>query len=232
MIVHERMLKKAYGYGIDVQKILPALDVYAEYLVSYNQKVNLTAITDTEGIEDRHFIDSLLLAQQPEMKGAVVDVGTGAGFPGIVVKLYCPRIQLTLMEPMGKRVDFLQSLCEKLEIEAEIVKERAEDAAHKQWRAMYDTAVARAVAPMPILLEYCLPLVRTGGAVIAMKGANVESEMQEARNVMKLLGAKFEKKLDFTLPDGSLRSLIFYRKISSTPAVYPRSSAKIAKGSL
>ena len=127
-------MEKAEKLGI-AQVPVKALDTYAELLVEYNQKVNLTAITDPEGIEDKHFIDSLLFAVQPEVSGRVVDVGTGAGFPGVVAKLYKPQLQLTLMEPTGKRVEFLRYVCGRLGIEAEFAKERAEEAARKQWRS-------------------------------------------------------------------------------------------------
>ena len=142
MIDQNRLMEKAARYEIDAQSVAQKLDDYAAYLVEYNEKVNLTAITDPEGIEDRHFIDSLLLADCPEVAGRVVDVGTGAGFPGVVAKLYRPEIDLTLMEPTGKRVEFLRRLCERLDITADVVKERAEEAARKQWRETFDVATA------------------------------------------------------------------------------------------
>jgi len=121
-------------------------------LVEYNQKVNLTAITDPQGIEDKHFVDSLLFAVQPEVKGNLVDVGSGAGFPGVVAKIYKPQLKLTLMEPTGKRVDFLKYLCAELGLTGvEFVKERAEEAARKRWREVFDVAGARAVAALPAL---------------------------------------------------------------------------------
>ena len=155
MIDTQRLLQKAQSYGLDISHCVQQLALYAEILVDYNQKVNLTAITDPEGIEDKHFIDSLLFACQPEVQGKFVDVGTGAGFPGVVAKLYKPELQLTLMEPTGKRVDFLKYLCKKLEIEAEFAKERAEEAARKTWREKFDVASARGVARLNTLTEYC-----------------------------------------------------------------------------
>ena len=138
---------------------LDLLDRYAEILVDYNQKVNLTAITSPEGIEDRHFADSLLFAAQPEVTGKLVDVGTGAGFPGVVAKIFKPDLQLTLMEPTGKRVEFLKYACAQLGLTGvEFAKERAEEAARKVWREQFDLASARAVAALPMLAEYCLPL--------------------------------------------------------------------------
>ena len=168
MIDTERLIRKAAAYGIDVAPVVRKLDEYAALLVEYNQKVNLTAITDAEGIEDRHFIDSLLLAARPEVCGRMVDVGTGAGFPGIVAKLFRPELDLTLMEPTGKRVDFLKYACSALGVEAEFAKERAEEAARKQWRESFDVATARAVGAQPGGGEYLLPVRGRGGGLLGM----------------------------------------------------------------
>ena len=126
MINKQRLIAAAAARGLAVEGIADALDQYATLLVDYNEKVNLTAITDPEGVEMKHFLDSLLLAAQPEVAGKLVDVGTGAGFPGVVAKLYKPKLQLTLLEPTGKRVDFLRYLCGELGLKAEFLKERAE----------------------------------------------------------------------------------------------------------
>ena len=233
MIDKNRLIEKAAAYGIDAARVADALDCYAQLLVAYNEKVNLTAITDPEGIEDRHFIDSLLLAAQPEVQGKMVDVGTGAGFPGIVAKLWKPQLALTLMEPTGKRVDFLKYACAELGLtEVEFAKERAEEAARKGWREQFDVATARAVADMAMLSEYCLPLVKTGGIFLAMKGSSAAAEMAGAQAAVKKLGGAFEAKRDFILPDGSARSLLLCKKISQTPTVYPRNGGKIAKAPL
>lgn len=232
MIDVQRLIQKAAAYGIDAAPVAQALDTYAEILVEYNKKVNLTAITQPEEIEDKHFIDSLLLADCPEARGALVDVGTGAGFPGIVAKLYRPALALTLMEPTGKRVDFLRFACETLGIQAEFTKERAEEAARKRWRETFDTATARAVAALPVLCEYCLPLVRVGGWFIAMKGGDAEAEIASAAPAASRLGGTFRTSRPFTLPDGSARTLILYEKTSPTPPAYPRNGGKIAKAPL
>lgn len=232
MIDTSRLIEKAARYGIDAAPVADALDRYAELLVEYNKKVNLTAITEPEGIEDRHFIDSLLLAAQPEVRGRVVDVGTGAGFPGIVLKLFRPEIELTLMEPTGKRVDFLKYACAELGIEAELAKERAEEAARKRWRETFDTAVARAVADLPVLAEYCLPLVKVGGVFVAMKGSSAQDEAARGAGAVKKLGGEVAGTRAFTLPDSSARELIFCTKISHTPPAYPRNGGKIAKAPL
>lgn len=232
MIDTSRLIEKAARYGIDAAPVADALDRYTELLVEYNKKVNLTAITEPEGIEDRHFIDSLLLAAQPEVRGRVVDVGTGAGFPGIVLKLFRPEIELTLMEPTGKRVDFLKYACAELGIEAEFAKERAEEAARKRWRETFDTAVARAVADLPVLAEYCLPLVNVGGVFVAMKGSSAQDEAARGAGAVKKLGGEVAGTRAFTLPDSSARELIFCTKISHTPPAYPRNGGKIAKAPL
>ena len=157
MIDKERLAQKCSTWNIVLSGAqLDLLDRYAEILVDYNQKVNLTAITSPEGIEDRHFADSLLFAAQPEVTGKLVDVGTGAGFPGVVAKIFKPDLQLTLMEPTGKRVDFLKYLCGELGLTGvEFAKERAEEAARKQWRESFDVATARAVATSK-LSRHCL----------------------------------------------------------------------------
>lgn len=231
MIDKNRLATKCSTWNIELTGTqLELLDKYAALLVSYNEKVNLTAITSPEGIEDRHFADSLLFAAQPEVQGKLVDVGTGAGFPGIVAKIYKPNLALTLMEPTGKRVDFLKYACAELGLTGvEFAKERAEEAARKIWREQFDVASARAVAALPVLSEYCLPLVKVGGSFIAMKGPEADAEAKAAANALKKLGGQYEETRQFTLPDGSARGLVFCKKISQTPTVYPRNGGKIAK---
>lgn len=233
MIDQARLIGKAAKYGIDVSACAAALDQYAEFLVAYNRQVNLTAITDPEGIEDRHFIDSLLLAAQPQVCGALVDVGTGAGFPGIVARLYRPDLRLTLMEPTGKRVEFLSRACQLLGLEdVQLVRERAEEAARKHWREQFDTATARGVTRLPALAEYCLPLVKVGGVFIAMKGPGASEEAHEALPAVRKLGGRFAGEKTYHLPDGSSRTLLFYEKISQTAPAYPRNGGKITKSPL
>ena len=182
MIDKSRLEQKCSTWNITLTGTqLDQLDAFAQILVEYNQKVNLTAITDQEGIEDKHFLDSLLFASQPEVAGKMVDVGAGAGFPGIVTKIYKPELELTLMEPTGKRVEFLKYACGQLGLTGvEFAKERAEEAARKAWREQFDLASARAVAALPMLAEYCLPLVKVGGNFLAMKGASGEEELAAA----------------------------------------------------
>lgn len=228
MIDRERMRQKAEACGLSLKtELIEQLDQYAEILVAYNQKVNLTAITTPEEIEDKHFIDSLFFANLPEVQGKVVDVGTGAGFPGVVAKLYKPEIDLYLMEPTGKRLDFLRFLCDELGIEATFIKERAEEAARKEWREVFDVATARAVAGLPVLAEYCIPLVKQGGYFIAMKGA--KDEQQDAEKAVNTLGGTFVRKEIYKLPNEEPRMLLVYKKEEDTPQVYPRNGGKIAK---
>ena len=231
MIDKTRLAEKCSTWNITLTGAqLDMLDRYAALLVDYNQKVNLTAITTPEGIEDRHFADSLLFAAQPEVQGALVDVGTGAGFPGIVAKIFKPDLQLTLMEPTGKRVEFLRYFCAELGLSGvEFAKERAEEAARKVWRERFTVASARAVAALPVLCEYCLPLVKVGGVFIAMKGPDADAERTAAANALKKLGGQYAETRAFTLPDGSERRLVVMKKISQTPTVYPRNGGKIAK---
>ena len=231
MIDKQRLEAKCSTWNITLTGTqLDQLDAFAQILVDYNQKVNLTAITDPEGIEDKHFLDSLLFASQPEVAGRMVDVGAGAGFPGIVTKIYKPELELTLMEPTGKRVDFLKYLCGELGLTGvEFAKERAEEAARKIWREQFDIASARAVAALPVLCEYCLPLVRVGGVFIAMKGPDADAELGGSAAALKKLGGAYGDTRAFTLPDGSERRLVVCKKISQTPTAYPRNGGKIAK---
>lgn len=231
MINKARLIKKAHIYDINIDHCVDALEQYAKLLVEYNQKVNLTAILTEEGIEDRHFIDSLLFASQPEVKGNLVDVGTGAGFPGLVAKIFNPSLEVTLMEPTGKRVDFLNYVCLELGVKAQVVKERAEEAARKKYREAFDIATARAVASLDMLSEYCLSLVKKDGIFIALKGEAAE-EINAAKGAIQKLGGSFCAEKTFILPDTSHRSLVFINKISQTPSVYPRNGGKIAKSPL
>lgn len=234
MIDKSRLEATCAAYGILLSGAqLDSLALYAACLVDYNKKVNLTAITDPEGIETKHFLDSLLFAAQPEVAGRMVDVGCGAGFPGIVAKIYKPDLALTLMEPTGKRVIFLQYACDTLGLSGvSFAKERAEEAARKQWRESFDIASARAVAALPTLCEYCLPLVAVGGTFIAMKGASANDELAAAQPALKKLGGQFVESRSFSLPQGDQRDLIICKKISHTSSVYPRNGGKIAKSPL
>ena len=208
-------------------KLYEKLDIYAEFLCEYNEKVNLTAITDSEGILIKHFIDSIIPAVKiniPE-NAKLIDVGTGAGFPSVPLKLYRPDIRVTLLDGLNKRIVFLNQLCEKLDIECECVHERAELLAKKpKYREKYDIATARAVAAMPVLCEYCMPFVKTGGIFMAMKGKNESAESASA--AVKLLGGRIEQDISYTVNDES-RKIFIIKKISQTSSKYPRNSGQI-----
>lgn len=208
---------------------------YAETLVEWNRVMNLTAITDPQEIIVKHFLDSLLLFRAyslPE-NASLIDVGTGAGFPGLPAKIYRPDLRVTLLDSLQKRLNFLEAVCEKTGAEAKRIHARAEDAGREPaLRESYDAACARAVAALPVLCEYCLPFVRVGGCFIAMKGPGLEEELQAADRAIRTLGGKLESTAAFTLPDGSERRIAVIRKIAPTPKAYPRPAAKIKKSPL
>lgn len=204
---------------------------YFELLAEWNEKMNLTAITDESGVALKHFADSLSLLNFVDIpqNSSLVDVGTGAGFPGVVLKIARPDIKLTLIDSLNKRLVFLGEVCAQLGIEAELIYSRAEDGARdEKLRESFDFAVSRAVARMNVLSEYCLPYVKVGGAFCAMKGAQANEEFKESLNAINTLGGKLEKKYFFELPEnGGERAIAVVRKVRNTPQKYPRQSGKI-----
>ena len=204
---------------------------YLELLAEWNEKMNLTAITDESGVALKHFADSLSLLNFVDIpqNSSLADVGTGAGFPGVVLKIARPDIKLTLIDSLNKRLVFLGEVCAQLGIEAELIHSRAEDGARdEKLRESFDFAVSRAVARMNVLSEYCLPYVKVGGAFCAMKGAQANEEFKESLNAINTLGGKLEKKYFFELPEnGGERAIAVVRKVKNTPQKYPRQSGKI-----
>lgn len=204
---------------------------YFELLAEWNEKMNLTAITDESGVALKHFADSLSLLNFVDIpqNSSLADVGTGAGFPGVVLKIARPDIKLTLIDSLNKRLVFLGEVCAQLGIEAELIHSRAEDGArNEKLRESFDFAVSRAVARMNVLSEYCLPYVKVGGAFCAMKGAQANEEFKESLNAINTLGGKLEKKYFFELPEnGGERAIAVVRKVKNTPQKYPRQSGKI-----
>ena len=194
---------------------------YFELLVEWNKKMNLTAITDESGVALKHFADSLSLLNFVDIpqNSSLADVGTGAGFPGVVLKIARPDIKLTLIDSLNKRLVFLGEVCAQLGIEAELIHSRAEDGARdEKLRESFDFAVSRAVARMNVLSEYCLPYVKVGGAFCAMKGAQANEEFKESLNAINTLGGKLEKKYFFELPEnGGERAIAVVRKVKNTP---------------
>ena len=204
---------------------------YFELIAEWNEKMNLTAITDESGVALKHFADSLSLLNFVDIpqNSSLADVGTGAGFPGVVLKIARPDIKLTLIDSLNKRLVFLGEVCAQLGIEAELIHSRAEDGARdEKLRESFDFAVSRAVARMNVLSEYCLPYVKVGGAFCAMKGAQANEEFKESLNAINTLGGKLEKKYFFELPEnGGERAIAVVRKVKNTPQKYPRQSGKI-----
>lgn len=236
MIPKEKLRDWAFGYGIVLEaEALEKLDQYAQFLCAYNGKVNLTAITEPEEIARKHFLDSLLLAAATPMpEGArLADVGTGAGFPGVPLKILRPDIRLTLIDSLQKRIVFLQALSQQLALPFEALHLRAEDAGRQSGlREQFDMAAARAVAALPVLCEYCLPLVKVGGLFAALKSRGAEEEMAAAQRAISQLGGELEGVRRFQLPGAEERAIVLIRKISQTPPKYPRPSAKMAKSPL
>lgn len=203
---------------------------YAELLVERNTKINLTAITDSYGITVKHFLDSVLPLKFLDIpEGAsLIDVGTGAGFPGLPLKIMRPDIMLTLLDSLNKRVNFLSDVCKALSLDVPCVHARAEEfGRNESYRGRYDFAAARAVAAMPVLTEYCLPYVRVGGTFAALKGRS--ENYRDSENAVKILGGEIAEVKEYSLPDGDGRVLICVRKIKETPPKYPRNSGQISK---
>ena len=206
------------------------LERYADALLEKNKVMNLTAITGERDVATLHLLDCAALLAQADMRGkTVIDVGTGAGFPGMVRAILEPSGRFTLLDRLGKRVDFLREDCEQLGLKnVTCVHARAEEFAAGN-RERFDIATSRAVAQLNVLSELMLPLVKVGGVFIAMKGPDADAERTAAANALKKLGGQYAETRAFTLPDGSERRLVVMKKISQTPTVYPRNGGKIAK---
>lgn len=226
------MINKAYAAaGLSVSdEQSEKLDKLAGYMVEYNRNVNLTRITEPDEIIEKHYIDSILpLTMVDVPRGTkIIDVGTGAGFPSLPMKIYRPDLEFTLLDSLNKRVTYLGKACEFIGLECEIIHGRGEElGADEKYREKYGAAVSRAVAPLNILCEYCLPFVKKGGVFLALKGG--KDETGEAENAVKTLGGKIKEVRWYDLPGGDKRNLVIIEKVAPTPKGYPRVSAKIAK---
>ena len=207
------------------------LCAFGEAVVKQNEVMNLTAITEPAAVAKLHLADSVSLLKCVDLRGkSLIDVGCGAGFPGVPVKIACPEARLTLLDSLGKRMAWLETVLPQLGVEATCVTARAEEAVVK-CRESYDFASSRAVARLNILLELTAPFVKVGGAVLAMKGAAAEEELQEAKNAIAKLGLKVEKVHHFPI-DGADHAVIVLRKVKPTPSQYPRRYAKIKQAPL
>ena len=224
----EILKKAAEEYGISLSETqLQQFDRYQELLVEWNQKMNLTALTEPKDVAIKHMIDSVSVYDEKWFSEgmSVIDVGTGAGFPGLPLKILCPSLKVTLLDSLNKRVKFLEAVVSELGLSDIVcVHARAEEAARqKQYREKFDAVVSRAVARLPILAEYDLPFVRVGGFFAAMKGAKYEEEAQEAKKAVKLLGGGEPVLREIKLPElEDKRGIIYIRKEKKTPPVYPR----------
>ena len=200
-------------------------------VVKQNEVMNLTAITEPDRVAKLHLLDSLSLLTVADLNGkTLIDVGCGAGFPGVPVKIACPGVKLTLLDSLGKRMNWLDTYLPTLGVEAECVTARAEEAVASR-RETYDFATSRAVARLNILLELTAPYVKIGGYVLAMKGSAAREELAEAKSAIAKLGLKLEKVADFQVEDAT-HSVIVLRKVKATPGQYPRRYAKIKQAPL
>ena len=210
----------------------PQLERYAQALMEKNKVMNLTAITDPTEVAQKHMLDSAALLGAAGFEGKrVIDVGTGAGFPGLVLKLCRPDIDLTLFDSLQKRVDWLAQLSGELGVEAACVHGRAEEFGRlPDWRERFDIATARAVADLRVLLELCLPFVKVGGVFLAMKAADCQAEVDAAGRAVSILGGRLLGTYSYTIPGtGLTRKVIRIQKITPTPEQYPRRFAKLQK---
>jgi 16S rRNA (guanine527-N7)-methyltransferase len=225
MVDLEKLLRDELGLELSTPQI-DAFHLYESTLREWNQKFNLTAITDPDEVRVKHFYDSLTcLSLMPSEQFSLIDIGSGAGFPGIPIKLLRPHISLCLVESVGKKTEFLSALVSILHLQdVSISTDRAENVGRDpKCRDFYDWAVARAVAPLPVLVEYLLPLVHVGGNVLAQKGSGVSEEIEKSNKAIRLLGGEITQILEINLPvTNEKRSLIRITKKTATPPQYPR----------
>jgi len=231
-ILSEVFAKENIGLT-DVQRDKFAL--YYDILLEWNQKMNLTAIQDANDVAVKHFLDSaLILSLVDDWNKKVIDIGTGAGFPGVPIKIMKPEAEVYLFDSLQKRINFLEHLCKELEIETKTIHGRAEDYGRdKVYREQFDIVCARAVAKMPVLLEYCLPFVKEGGIFIALKGPELESELEQCNKALKILGGKIERIEQLTMADGNYtRNIAVIKKIKPCDKKYPRKAGTPQKNPL
>ncbi len=227
------LIEGAAEFGFELTgEQLARFEKYTELLLEWNEKFNLTAITDREEIQIKHFLDSVsLLLAEPPKNSSLIDIGAGAGFPSIPVKIVRPDLRITMLDSLNKRVDFLNNVVSSLGLtEITAVHSRAEDGARTSLRESFDYAAARAVANLSVLAEYALPFVRVGGYFLAMKGTAPQEEIENAQAAVKLLGGRVEETREINIAQGRLRhSLIIIKKIARTPSNFPRKAGRPAK---
>ena len=227
----ELILKAANELGTPLSDLQADMLVrYYDILIETNKTMNLTRITEPDEVVTKHFADSLTPILTGHVKGRVIDVGTGAGFPGLVLKCALPEIRLTLLDSLNKRVNFLRAAAEHMGLDGgiEFVHARAEDAANdRAYREQYDTVVSRAVANMRTLAEWCLPFVKPGGYLLALKGPLAQSELEDAKEAIRILGGEVEEVFACHIPFTELdHKIIVIRKLRHTPSAFPRKGGK------
>lgn len=231
----EILCKECKTQDIEItEKQAKKLETYKDLLLEWNEKMNLTAITDEYEIIIKHFVDCLECTKMIKDEKNIIDVGTGAGFPGMVLAIYYDNIEFTLLDALNKRLIFLQDIVEKLNLKnVKIVHGRAEEIARKEeFKEQYDASVSRAVAQLPVLLEYTSPFVKVGGKCIVMKGDNVDDEIKLSYNALKTLKLKIVDKLNYNYVINNEeynRSILKINKSSNTPQKYPRNFGQIKK---
>ena len=227
----ESLKEKALKYGLELTgEEVKKFEIFREMLEKYNNEFNLTAICDDEGINEKHFIDSLLGVEMFTKNSTVAEIGSGGGFPSLPLKIVREDLSFTLIEATGKKCRYLEKVITELGLKnMTVINGRAEEIGKDPaYRERFDHATARAVASLNILSEYCMPFVKTGGSFIAYKG-NADAEIEEGRNAVKILGGEIGRIKSAVLPDGSERKIIEIVKKSKTPVLYPRGNGKERK---
>ena len=233
---NEEILRQGInGFGIEANdQMINDLKTYREILVDWNQKMNLTGIEEEREVFIKHFLDSISAVSNGYIKNGIslIDVGTGAGFPGLPLKICLRDIKLTLLDSLNKRINFLQEVSNTVNLEdVEFIHGRAEDfGKDSKYREQFDVATARAVAGLPILMEFCVPFVKLGGYFVCLKGPNANLELEESQKAMEVLGLEFIEKIDIELPSEELKhNILVFKKVRNTPEKYPRKAGKPAK---
>lgn len=228
-------IKKCEKIGITLsEKQISQFMTYYDLLVEWNSFMNLTAITEFNEVIDKHFIDSLAICEYVDFKkgDSLIDIGTGAGFPGIPLKIVFPELRITLLDSLNKRIKFLDTVIESLELEnVETIHGRAEDFAKQQsYREKYDFVISRAVANLTTLSELCIPFAKEDKYFISYKAEKCNEELEDAKKAISILGGKVEKQIEYKLPDTDMnRNLLLIKKVKSTPKKYPRKAGTPAK---